>query len=141
MSAVLSWAGDDDGLPAQGFAHPSRSRGRRSQPGELPPEVEQALWRGTDLGTQSGPVTPSGFAELDAELPGSGWPCQSVSEVLSPQPSVLEWRIIGPALGVEFQEVVHGRDAAHGRLAVECGVWPMPVVAVHEGLQGGFSLG
>ncbi len=99
MSAVLSWAGDDDGLPAQGFAHPSRSRGRRSQPGELPPEVEQALWRGTDLGTQSGPVTPSGFAELDAELPGSGWPCQSISEVLSPQPSVLEWRIIGPTLG------------------------------------------
>ena len=30
-------------------------------------------------------------------------------------------------LAVEFQEVVHGRDAAHGRLAVECGVWPMPV--------------
>ncbi len=44
-------------------------------------------------------------------------------------------------LVVEFQEVVHGRDAAHGRLAVECGVWPMPVVAVQEGLQGGFSLG
>ena len=99
MSAVLSWAGDDDGLPAQGFAHPSRSRARRSQPGELPPEIEQALWRGTDLGTQSGPVTPSGFAELDAELPGGGWPCQSIAEVLSPQPSVLEWRIVGPALG------------------------------------------
>lgn len=99
MSAVLSWAGDDDGRPAQGFAHPSRSRARRSQPGDLPPEVEQALWRGTDLGTQSGPVTPSGFAELDAELPGGGWPCQSVLEILSPQPSVLEWRVIGPALG------------------------------------------
>ncbi len=98
MSAVLSWAGDDDGLPAQGFAHPSRSRARRSQPGELPPEVEQAIWRGTDLGTQTGAVVSSGFAELDAELPGGGWPCQSISEVLSAQPSVLEWRVIGPAL-------------------------------------------
>lgn len=43
-------------------------------------------------------------------------------------------------LAVEFQEVAHGRDAAHGRLAVQSGVWPMPVVAVHEGLQGGFAL-
>lgn len=101
MSAVLSWAGDDDGLPAQGFAHPSRSRTRRSStgaPGELPAEVEQALWRGTDIGAHAGRVVSSGFAELDAELPGGGWPCQSLAEVLSPQPSVLEWRVIGPAL-------------------------------------------
>lgn len=97
MSAVLSWAGDD-GLPAQSFAHPSKSRARRSQPGALPPEVEQALWRGSDLGGQTGPVLSSGFSALDAELPGGGWPCQSVCEVLSPQSSVLEWRIVGPAL-------------------------------------------
>lgn len=99
MSAVLSWAGDDDGVPARGIAYPSRSRSRRSQPGELPAEVEQALWRGTDLGAQSGPVVSSGFAGLDAALPGGGWPCQSISEVLSPQPSVLEWRVLGPVLG------------------------------------------
>lgn len=98
MSAVLSWAGDDDGLPAQSFAHPSKSRSRRSQPGELPPEVEQAVWRGCDLGHQASAVVSSGFAGLDAELPGGGWPTQSITEVLSPQPSVLEWRLIGPAL-------------------------------------------
>ncbi len=56
MSAVLSWAGEHDGLPAQSFAHSSRSRPRRSAPGELPPEVEQALWRGSDLGHASGSV-------------------------------------------------------------------------------------
>ncbi len=33
-------------------------------------------------------------------------------------------------LAVEFQEVVHSRDAAHGWLAVECAVWAMPVVAM-----------
>ena len=98
MSAVLSWAGDDDGLPTQALVHPSRSRARRSQPGELPPEIEQAIWRGCDLGAQAGEVVSSGFEALDAELPGGGWPCQSIAEVLSPQPSVLEWRVIGPAL-------------------------------------------
>lgn len=98
MSAVMSWAGDDDGLPAPDLVRPSRSRARRSQTGGLPPEIEQAIWRGTDLGSQTGPVVASGFAELDAVLPGGGWPCQAIAEVLSPQPSVLEWRIVGPAL-------------------------------------------
>jgi len=98
MSAVLLWAGDDDGQPAQAFAHPSKARSRRSQPGELPPEIEQAIWRGCDLGQQAGRVVSTGFIALDAELPGLGWPCQSLTEVLSPQPSVLEWRLIGPAL-------------------------------------------
>ena len=97
MSAVLSWVGDD-GLSAQSFTHPSRSRARRSQPGELPPEVEQAVWCGCDFGSHVGSVVPSGFEALDAELPGGGWPCQALSEVLSPQPSVLEWRLIGRAL-------------------------------------------
>ena len=99
ISVVLLWAGDDDGEPAQAFAHPSRSRFRRSQPGEaLPPEIEQSIWRGCDLGQQAGPVVSTGFAALNAELPGHGWPSQSLTEVLSPQPSVLEWRLIGPAL-------------------------------------------
>jgi protein ImuA len=64
----------------------------------LPPEVEQAVWRGCDLGLQAGRVLPSGFAALDAELPGGGWPCGALTEVLSAQPAVLEWRLIGPAL-------------------------------------------
>ena len=97
MSAVLSWAADD-GLPAQSFAHSTRSRSRRSAPGELPPEVEQAVWRGSDLGHAAGTVVSSGFAALDSELPGSGWPTRSLTEILCPQPSVLEWRLIGPAL-------------------------------------------
>ncbi len=99
MPAVLSWASDEDGLPAQGLVSPPKTRVRRSSPGELPSEVEQALWRGSDLGQQvAGPVLCSGFSALDAELPGGGWPCRAVSEVLSAQPSVLEWRLIGPAL-------------------------------------------
>ena len=98
MSAVLSWAGGDDGLPAQSFAHPSRSRSRRSALGELPAEIERAVWRGSELGQHTGTVVSSGFLALDAELPGSGWLTRSLTEILSPQPSVLEWRLIGPAL-------------------------------------------
>lgn len=51
-----------------------------------------------------------------------------------------EAKILFPSLSldlvVEFQEVAHSQDAVHGRLAVECAVWPMPVVAMQEWLQG-----
>lgn len=98
MTAALEWAGSDGEVPAQAFSRPVHSRSRRSQPGELPPEVESALWRGTELGQQAGPVLGSGFEALDRELPGGGWPCRSLTELLCPQPSVLEWRLLGPAL-------------------------------------------
>jgi protein ImuA len=98
MSAVLEWAGDDDEVPVQASLRSSRSRSRRSQPGQLPPDVEAAVWRGTDLGRGAGPVVTSGYADLDRELPGGGWPCRLLVEVLCQQPSVLEWRLIGPAL-------------------------------------------
>jgi protein ImuA len=96
MSANLRWAGDEDGSLAQAFTRPSKSSLRTRA---LPPAVEAALWSGTDLGTPVTAVVSSGFAALDAELPGGGWPCHALTEVLSPQPSVLEWRLIGPALG------------------------------------------
>lgn len=65
----------------------------------LPSRVAAAVWRGSDLGRQaSDEVQASGWAELDAELPGGGWPLRSVTEVLAAQPCVLEWRLLGPAL-------------------------------------------
>jgi protein ImuA len=69
-----------------------------TQPRALPPAVEAVIWRGDELGHTASKVSPSGWAELDAELPGGGWPLQSVTEVLTAQPSVLEWRLLGPAL-------------------------------------------
>ena len=98
MSTVLSWAGDEDGLPVQKPLRPSNAVPRFGPTGPLPPELEQAVWRGIDLGRGASPVLASGFAALDAELPGGGWPCQALSEILSLQPSVLEWRLVGPAL-------------------------------------------
>ena len=70
----------------------------------LPPRVEQAIWHGTDLGSACSTVVPTGFAALDAVLPGGGWPCRSLTDILQAQPSVLEWRLLGPALRTVVQE-------------------------------------
>lgn len=68
-------------------------------PGRLPPSVAANLWRGDSFGVVVAPVLASGFGPLDAELPGGGWPCRALTELLQPQPSVAEWRLLGPALG------------------------------------------
>lgn len=64
----------------------------------LPTQVQAAVWRASELGRAHAPVAASGWAALDAELPGGGWPLQSLIEVLAAQPSVLEWRLLAPAL-------------------------------------------
>ncbi len=64
----------------------------------VPAADHPAVWRGCELGASSAPVVASGWDALDAELPGAGWPTAALAEVLSPQPSTVEWRIVGPAL-------------------------------------------
>ena len=60
--------------------------------------VAAALWRGDQLGTAVSAVWPSGFAALDAQLPGGGWPGHGLTEILTPHSGTLEWRLLGPAL-------------------------------------------
>lgn len=67
-------------------------------PAGLAPAVAAAVWRGCDVGQAAGPVVSSGWDALDRELPGGGWPCGALTEVLAPRPSVLEWRLLGGAL-------------------------------------------
>ena len=57
-----------------------------------------SLWRASDLGRSAAPVCPSGFAALDAELPGGGWPCGQLTEVLQPEAGWREWRLLAPCL-------------------------------------------
>lgn len=71
---------------------------RISAPGQLPPAIEAAVWRGNEIGTPVTSTLRTGWDVLDAELPGGGWPCHSLTEVFQPQPSVCEWRLLGPAL-------------------------------------------
>lgn len=105
MRAALEWAGDDDDEPAPVSLLPSKPP---LQPGdELPRHVAAAIWRGNELGSPVTSVISSGFTALDTELPGGGWPCRSLTEVLQPQPSVAEWRLLAPAM----RRVVHlGQD-------------------------------
>lgn len=65
---------------------------------QLDNQLEGRLWRGSSLGTTAHPTLPSGFPVLDAELPGGGWPTRAAVEVLTPQPGVLEWRLLSPGL-------------------------------------------
>jgi protein ImuA len=66
--------------------------------GQLPGSISQAIWRGTDVGQAGQAVVSTGFSALDAQLPGGGWPCNAVTEVLQPQPSLCEWRLLAPSL-------------------------------------------
>lgn len=65
---------------------------------QLPAHVAQAVWRGTEVGGPAGRALSTGFAALDAALPGGGWPTQGLSEVLLAQAALCEWRLLAPAL-------------------------------------------
>jgi protein ImuA len=108
MATALPWTGDDEEpVPASFPSSQHRIRGRRTpaRPGDLPPDIEAALWRGDQLGSPVTSVVSSGFSALDAELPGGGWPCHALTEILQPQPTVAEWRLLAPAMR---QVVAHG---------------------------------
>ncbi len=56
------------------------------------------IWRGGALSRAGLPATPSGFPELDAELPGGGWPAGALAEILPAHEGLGELRLLGPAL-------------------------------------------
>jgi len=57
-----------------------------------------ALWRGSGLACVATPSLVSGFAALDAELPGGGWPVGALTEILPAHQGIGELRLLGPAL-------------------------------------------
>lgn len=62
------------------------------------------LRRATELAFEHRRTQPSGFASLDTELPGGGWPTASLIELLAPQAGVGELRLLMPALQVCAQQ-------------------------------------
>ncbi|MGE5453427.1 MAG: translesion DNA synthesis-associated protein ImuA [Acidobacteriota bacterium] len=64
----------------------------------LPAHLSQSVWSGLSLGQAHGLTLPSGHALLDAQLPGGGWPAQSLTELLQEQAGQGEWRLLLPAL-------------------------------------------
>ena len=68
--------------------------------GDLPAcLLSAAVWRGDALGQPVTATLPSGFAALDAVLPGGGWPAFGLTELLMAPAGALEFRLLGPALG------------------------------------------
>jgi len=61
-------------------------------------ERHPGIWRGNELARSACPGVASGFAPLDAELPGGGWPCGALTEILPQHEGIGELRILGPAL-------------------------------------------
>ena len=57
-----------------------------------------SVWRATDLAQGDLPAVTTGFELLDAELPGGGWPIQGLTELLQPQPTLCEWRLLAPGI-------------------------------------------
>jgi len=64
----------------------------------LPDHIAQAVWRGQAMGGQATTTLPTGHPMLDAELPGGGWPCQSLTDILQAPHEQAEWRLLTPAL-------------------------------------------
>ena len=56
------------------------------------------IWQASELATSQGQVAPTGSAELDAQLPGGGWPVGALVEVLQAQTGHNDWRLLLPAL-------------------------------------------
>ncbi|MEO7243856.1 MAG: hypothetical protein ABIX12_01725, partial [Rubrivivax sp.] len=76
--------------------------------------LHPSLWRASQLGRVGGRVQPSGFAALDAVLPGGGWPAGVLTELLLPHPGVGEWRLLAPALAaLQRAGATDGRAPPH----------------------------
>ncbi|MFT0548188.1 translesion DNA synthesis-associated protein ImuA [Allopusillimonas ginsengisoli] len=63
-----------------------------------PERIHPALWRGSQLFHGQATTVRTGFATLDDELPGHGWPLSSLIEIMPSQPGCGELRLLQPAL-------------------------------------------
>ncbi|MES2226149.1 MAG: translesion DNA synthesis-associated protein ImuA [Pseudomonadota bacterium] len=63
-----------------------------------PERLHPALWLGHQLARHGAAAVATGFAALDAQLPGAGWPRRSLTELLLPHPGVGEIRLLAPSL-------------------------------------------
>ena len=73
-----------------------------------PAALHPAVWRASQIGGAPRRTVSSGFAALDAQLPGGGWPHGVLTELLLPHPGVGELRLLAPALAAVGPAVALG---------------------------------
>jgi len=59
---------------------------------------QHSVWRGGAPAPGPGRTVPTGFAALDRELPGAGWPSGALTEILGQREGVGELQLVLPAL-------------------------------------------
>ncbi|WP_126878325.1 translesion DNA synthesis-associated protein ImuA [Paraburkholderia kururiensis] len=74
----------------------------------LPSRLRSQVWQGDQLAGATAGVVPSGYAALDALLPGKGWPAGSLTELLVEHGGIGEMRLVAPAL-----KSLTARDGKH----------------------------
>jgi len=74
------------------------ARSLAREPRRAPETLHPSLWLGHQLGCTGSDTVATGFARLDAELPGGGWPRRALAELLLPHAGVGEIRLLAPAL-------------------------------------------
>src|SRR5690606_14078272 len=62
------------------------------------PPLPDAVWRASRIGSAAVRSFSSGFAPLDAELPGAGWPAGMLTELISRESGIGELRLLVPLL-------------------------------------------
>jgi protein ImuA len=102
--------------------------------------LHPALWRAHQLARGREGALGSGFAELDAELPGGGWPHRALTELLLPRPGIGEIRLLAPALatlaGAQRPVMLFDPPARLSAWAlVELGVDALQLIVVHGRAQ------
>ena len=80
------------------FAERRAGRAGGSRPVRSGSRCTRRSGSATSSGRAGVQTVASGFAALDAELPGGGWPRRVLSELLLPHPGVGEIRLLAPAL-------------------------------------------
>lgn len=94
------------------------------------------VWRASEQPFAPSHVVSTGHVALDACLPGGGWPCGAMSEVLQPPGVRLEWQLVLPAV-VRWQAAVAalGQAPRSGVVLVGPPEWPFVPALQARGLR------
>lgn len=81
-----------------GAADPGSAKGNTATSIDQLLQRNPALWRGCELAGQGHGGRPTGFPELDALLPGRGWPRHGLLEVITPHWGSGELQLLLPLI-------------------------------------------